>query len=104
MTDDAAIAHLSSMVEFQAHFAEQHSVIGNLIEEGVTNQVNIAGAMAAIEQAQTFAKTAGPLVQGVGKIAKNIIWGSGVAVRTVDEEKIKAAFNDSKTFVAEIKK
>lgn len=62
------------------------------------------GALAAIQGAATFAKTAGPIVQGVAKIAKNIIWGSGVAVKTVDVKKIDAAFNDSKVFVAEIKK
>jgi len=45
-----------------------------------------------------------PIIQGVGKIAKNIIWGKGIVVKTVDPEKIDAAFNDSKTFVAEIKK
>jgi len=55
-----------------------------LIEEGAENQVAIAGALAAISKAGTFAKTAGPIVQGVGKIAKNLIWGSGVAVKTVD--------------------
>lgn len=75
-----------------------------MIEEGVQNQVAIAGALAAISQAQTFAQTAGPLVQGVAGIAKNLIWGSGVAVKTVDPEKIDAAFNDSRVFVAEIKK
>jgi hypothetical protein len=75
-----------------------------LIEEGVENQVAIAGAMAAISQAATFAKTAGPLVQGVASIAKNLIWGSGVAVKTVDTKKIDSAFNDSRVFVAEIKK
>jgi len=104
VSDEAAIAHLNSMVEQHKYFAEQHGIIGDLIEEGVENQVAIAGALAAISQAQTFAKTAGPLVQGVGKIAKNLIWGSGVAVKTVDVKKIDAAFNDSRVFVAEIKK
>lgn len=60
--------------------------------------------MAAISKAGAFAEVAGPLVQGVGKIAGNLIWGSGVAVKTVNPEKIDAAFNDSKTFVAEIRK
>jgi hypothetical protein len=60
--------------------------------------------MAAISKAGTFAKMAAPIVQGVGKIAKNLIWGSGVAVKTVDVKKIDAAFNDSRVFVAEIKK
>jgi hypothetical protein len=102
--DEAAIAHLNSLIEHQIYFAEQHQTIGDLIEEGVQNQVAIAGALAAIGQAQTFAKTAGPLVQGVGKIAKNLIFGSGVTVKTVDVEKIDKAFDDSRVFVAEIKK
>jgi len=46
---------------------------------------------------------AAPIVQGVGKIAKNIIFGKGITVRTVDVKKIDASFNDSKVFVAEIK-
>ena len=75
-----------------------------MIEEGAENQVAVMGALAAIQGAATFAKTAAPIVQGVAKIAKNIIWGSCVAVKTVDVKKIDAAFNDSKVFVSEIKK
>jgi hypothetical protein len=95
ISDEAAMAHMTSLVESKIYFAEQHNVIGGLIEEGVENQVAIAGAMAAISQASTFAKTAGPLVQGVAGIAKNLIWGSGVTVKTVDVKAIDAAFNDS---------
>jgi hypothetical protein len=104
ISDEAAMAHLNALVEHQIYFAEQQNTIGELMEEGVQNQVAIAGAMAAIGQAQTFAKTAGPLIQGVGKIASNLIFGKKITVRTVDVKKIDAAFNDSKVFVAEIKK
>ena len=83
---------------------EQDAIIGDLIEEGVENNIAITGAIAAIGAASTFAKTAMPIIQGVGKIAKNIIFGKGIVVKTVDPAKIDAAFNDSKTFVAEIKK
>lgn len=68
-SDEAAMAHLNSLVEQHRYFTEQHGIIGELIEEGTQNQVAIAGAMAAISQAATFAKTAGPLVQGVAGIA-----------------------------------
>jgi len=83
-SDEVALAHFESMIDSHKYFAEQHDIIGDLIEEGTENQIAIAGAMAAIGKAQTFAKMAGPIVQGVAKIAKNIIWGSGVAVKTVD--------------------
>ena len=103
-TDEAAMAHLQSLINHHQWLAEQDQTLGDLIEDGAQNQVAIMGALAAIQGAATFAKTAGPIIQGVGKIAKNIIWGSGVAVKTVDPKKIDAAFNDSKVFVAEIKK
>lgn len=104
VSDEAALAHFSSLIEHHKMLSEEHQTLGELIEEGVENQVAIAGAMAAIQSAQTFAKVAGPIVQGVGKIAKNIIWGKNITVRTVDPKKIDAAFNDSRVFVAEIKK
>jgi hypothetical protein len=102
--EEAALAHMEYLIKHHQWLQEQDTILGDLIEEGVENQIAIAGALAVIGKAQTFAKVAGPIVQGVGKIWKNIVWGSGVAVRTVDVKKIDAAFNDSKTFVAEIKK
>ena len=51
ISDEAAMAHLNSMVEQHKYFAEQHQTIGDLIEEGAQNQVAIAGALAAISQA-----------------------------------------------------
>jgi hypothetical protein len=74
-----------------------------LIEEGVENQIAITGAIAAISAASSFAKVAGPIAKGIGGIAKNIIFGENIKVRTVDVEKIDAAFNDSRHFVAQIK-
>ena len=104
VADEAAIAHLQSLVDHQQFLADQHQTIGDLIEEGVENQVAITGALAAIAKAETFAKMAAPIVKGVGKIAKNIIWGKNITVKTVDPKKIDAAFNDSRVFISEIKK
>lgn len=75
-----------------------------MIEEGVENQVAIAGAIASVKMASTFAATHGPMIQGVGNILKNVVWGEQVARKTVDPKKIDASFDNSKTFVAEIRK
>lgn len=47
--------------------------------------------------------TAMPIVDGVTALAKNLLWGQNVSVKTVDVEKIKKSFGDSKKFVAELK-
>jgi len=75
-----------------------------LIEEGVENQIAVTGTIAAIGTAATVAKTAAPLIKGVVNIAKNIIFGKNITVRTVDVKKIDKSFDDSRVFVAEIKK
>jgi phage host-nuclease inhibitor protein Gam len=75
-----------------------------LIEEGVENQVAVVGAIGAIKMASTFAATHGPMIKGVGNVLKNVIWGEQVARKTVDPKKIDASFDNSKTFVAEIRK
>jgi hypothetical protein len=51
-----------------------------------------------------FYEVAKPIIEGVAKVWTNVVWGDKVTVRTIDPKKIDAAFNDSKTFIAEIKK
>lgn len=97
-------AHLTSLIDHHKYLAEQNAIIGDLIEEGVENQIAVTGTIAAISAAATFAKTAGPIISGVGSLAKNIIWGGMVAKKTVDPKKIDASFDNSKTFAAEIAK
>jgi len=75
-----------------------------LIEEGVQNQIAVTGTLAAIGTAVQFYQVAKPIIEGVAKVWKNVVWGDHVTVRTIDPKKIDAAFNDSRTFVAEIKK
>jgi hypothetical protein len=103
MHDEASQAHLSTLIDTHRYYQEQHGIIGELIEEGVENQIAITGTLAAISAASTFAKVGIPIVKGIGGIAKNIIFGENIKVRTVDVDKIDAAFNDSRRFVAEIK-
>jgi len=95
---------MKALIEHQNYLAEQHQVIGELIEEGVQNQIAVTGTIAAIGTATAFVKVAAPIIKGVAKIWTNIVWGDNVTVRTIDPEKIDAAFNDSKVFVAEIKR
>ena len=83
---------------------EQHDVIGELIEEGNQNLIAVTGTLAAIGTATEFIKVAKPIIEGVAKVWHNVVFGDHVTVRSIDPEKIDAAFNDSKTFVAEIKK
>jgi hypothetical protein len=84
--NEAQVAHLDALVNQHKWLQEQDAILGDLIEEGVENQIAVTGAIAAISTATTFAKTAMPIVQGVAKIAKNIIWGKGIVVKTVDPE------------------
>lgn len=60
--------------------------------------------MAAISTAITFYQVAKPLIEGVVKVWTNVVWGDNVTVRTINPQKIDAAFNDSRVFMAEIKK
>jgi hypothetical protein len=75
-----------------------------LIEEGTQNQIVVTGSVVAITSAVSFAATHGPMIMGAANVLKNIIWGETVARKTVDPKKIDASFNDSKKFVAEIRK
>jgi copper chaperone CopZ len=75
-----------------------------LIEEGVQNQIAVTGTLAAIGTAVQFYQVAKPIIEGVAKVWKNVVWGDHVTVRTIDPQKIDSAFNDSKVFIAEIKK
>lgn len=59
--------------------------------------------LAAIGTATEFIKVAAPIIKGVANIYKNVVWGDNVTVRTIEPEKIDAAFDDSKVFMAEIK-
>ena len=86
------------------YLREQHDVIGELIEEGVENQIAVTGTLAAIGTAVQFYQVAKPIIEGVAKVWTNVVFGDNVQVRTIDPKKIDAAFNDSRTFVAEIKK
>jgi hypothetical protein len=104
VSDEAMHAHLTSLVDHHAFLKSQNEIIGDLIEEGVQNQVAVAGAIGAIKMASTFAATHGPMIKGVGNVLKNVIWGEQVARKTVDPKKIDASFDNSKTFVAEIRK
>lgn len=104
ISDEAMHAHLTSLIDHHAFLKSQNEIIGELIEEGVENQVAIAGAIASVKMASTFAATHGPMIQGVGNILKNVVWGEQVARKTVDPKKIDASFDNSKTFVAEIRK
>ena len=51
LSDDAALASMSYMVEHQKWLLEQHETLGDLIEEGMENQIAIAGAMAILGKA-----------------------------------------------------
>lgn len=46
-----------------------------MIEEGAENQVAVMGTIAAVTAAVSFAKAVGPVIQGVGSMYKNIVWG-----------------------------
>ena len=48
VSDEAALAHFQSLIEHHAFMAEQHQTLGELIEEGVENQIAVAGALAAV--------------------------------------------------------
>jgi len=62
VSDEAALAHFQNLIEHHQFLSQEHQTLGELIEEGVENQVAIAGAMAAIQSAGTFAKVAAPIV------------------------------------------
>jgi len=60
--DEAAQAHINSLLETHKYYQDQHGILGELIEEGVENQIAITGALAAISTASTFAKVGGPII------------------------------------------
>ena len=60
--DEAALASMSYMIEHQKWLLEQHDVLGDLIEEGMENQIAIAGALAIAGKSASFAKMAGPII------------------------------------------
>lgn len=104
ISDEAMHAHLTTLIDHHAYLKGQNEVIGELIEEGVQNQIVVTGTIATIGAAATFASTHGPMIMGVANLVKNVIWGESVARKTVDPKKIDASFDDSKKFVAEIRK
>jgi len=103
-SDSTALAHIESLISQRNYLMEQHDNIGDLIEEGTENQIAVMGTLAAVSTAVTLYQTAKPLVEGVVKVWKNVVWGDHVTVRTIDPKKIDSAFNDSKVFIAEIRK
>jgi len=104
ISDAAAHAHLTSLIEHHSYLKDQNQILGELIEEGVENQVAVIGTIAAVKAAASFAAVKGPMIAGVANMVKNVIWGGMVAKKTVDPKKIDAAFDNSKVFAAEIAK
>jgi hypothetical protein len=47
MVDSAAHAQINALVSHHQYMTSQHGIIGELIEEGIENQIAIAGALAA---------------------------------------------------------
>lgn len=62
-------------MDHQAYLAQQDQVLGELIEEGVENQIAVTATIATIATAASFAKTHGPMIAGVAGVVKNVIWG-----------------------------
>lgn len=91
------------MIEHRNYLQEQHDTLGQLIEEGAQNQIAVTATLAAIGTATTFIKVATPIIKGVAKVWKNVVWGDHVTVRTINPEAIDKSFDDSKIFLAEIK-
>lgn len=59
------------------------------------NQIAITGTLAAISSAMALYQVAKPIVEGIAKVWANVVWGDNVTVKTINPEKIDAAFNDS---------
>jgi hypothetical protein len=95
---------MQSLIAHRDLLSERNEMLGQLIEEGVQNQIAVTGTLAAISSAMAFYQVAKPLIEGVAKVWTNVVWGDKVTVRTIDPKKIDAAFDDSKKFVAEIRK
>jgi hypothetical protein len=95
-------AHLTSLVDTHKYAMQQNRALGELIEEGVENQVAVVAAIAAVKGAAAFAAANPAIVAGVASIFKNVVWGGDVARKTVDPVAIDKSFDNSKVFAAEI--